>query len=166
MSHPYAKHKEDAAGKAKAKQLVKGYATGGAVDAASATKPINAKMSAATDTKVVGAKSAPRLDKFARGGAVSTKKDGKNVINIAVIGGGEKKEDEAPPLPPMGAMPPPPPPPGPPMGGPPPGPPMSPGIGPGRPPGGPPGFKKGGRVKMTAGAESGVGRLQKAGKKR
>lgn len=166
MAHPFASHKEDKAGKAKAKALTNGYARGGAVSPSGGTGgAAPTKMSASTDTKVAGDRSSPRLDKFARGGAVSTKKDGKNIINIAVIGGKEKSEDAPPPMPPMGAMPPPPPPGPPPMaGGPPPGLPMSPGIGPGKPPGAPPGFKKGGRV-MTAGADSGVGRLQKAGKK-
>ncbi len=163
MAHPYNEHREDKAGKARAKQLTK-YNTGGAVSSDGGAKAAAPKTATGGDTKISGAKSAPRLDKFARGGAVTKKKDG-TTINIAVVGGGKDKAEEAPPAPPMMAGPPPMPP-GPPPGGPP-GLPMSPGIGPGKPPmGGPPGFKKGGRIKMTAGAESGVGRLQKAGKKR
>lgn len=95
-----------------------------------------------------GAKGKGRLDKFARGGSV---KKGTTTVNIAIVNPGKGK-DEAPPPPLM-------PPPGP--GGPPPGimAPMQP------PPDGPPGppmmRARGGRL-PTAGAYSGVGRLQKA----
>ncbi len=103
--------------------------------------------------KIGGAVSAPRADKFARGGKAKGKKG--TTINIAVIGGGKEGAEGAPPMPPM---------PKPPMALPPPG------AGPGGPPGGamPPGMppmKRGGKVGMTAGAETGVGRLQKARKR-
>lgn len=93
-------------------------------------------------------------DEFAKGGRVK----GKTVVNIMIAGNGGDKD--APP--PMPAGPPvaPPMPPRPPMGPPTGGPPMPP---PGAIPPGLIGRKHGGRV-MTAGAESGVGRLQKIGK--
>jgi hypothetical protein len=83
-----------------------------------------------------GEGSKPRLDKPSRGG-------GKTTVNI-IVGKGQ----EPPPAPMAMPMPPPPPP------GPPPGPAMGP------PPGGLPMRASGGR--MTAGSESGEGRLQKA----
>lgn len=102
--------------------------------------------------RVGGAVSAPN---FARGGRTKGSKKG-TTINIAVIGdkGGDKGPMPPPPIP----MPPPQPPMAPPPGmggpgGPPPG---------GLPTGGLPGMQRGGKVKMTAGAETGKGRLQKA----
>jgi len=100
-----------------------------------------------------GGKGKGRLDKFARGGSV---KKGTTTVNIAIVSP-SKGNDEAPPPPLMPPMPPP----GAGPGGPPPGimAPMTP------PPDGPPGpplmRAAGGRL-PTAGAYSGVGRLQKA----
>lgn len=104
MSHPYKSHNEQAAGKARAKQLTQGYKRGGAV------------------------------------------KSPKTTINIVLPnqGGGR------PPL----AMPPP--------GGPPLAPPGPMAGGPPVPPPGAGSFARGGGVKMTAGAETGKGRLEKA----
>lgn len=86
--------------------------------------------------KVDGGKSAPRLDKFARGGHV--KKVGKTQVNV-IIGSDKSIPAAMPPAVspvPAGGMP------------------------PGMPPR-PPGMKNGGVAKMTAGAMSGEGRLQK-----
>lgn len=90
---------------------------------------------------IPGKASGGRLDKFARGGR--TKKGATNVNIAIVVPGGKGEEAPAPMMPP----------PGPPVGPPPGGPPMM--------PPGMPGMKRGGRLGMTAGAESGVGRLEK-----
>ncbi len=83
------------------------------------------------EVKADGEKSRARLDKFARGGAAK----GKTTVNV-IVGAGQKQPVPVPV----------------PVGGPPAGaPPMM----------KPPGMKRGGAAKMTAGAGSGVGRLQK-----
>jgi hypothetical protein len=105
MAHPYAKYMQDKAGAAKAKEIAKGYASGGKVK--------------------------------------------KPTVNINIITA-PKDNDAAVPVPPGPAMA------GPPLGGPP----MPP---PGAGPMPPPMRAKGGKV-MTAGAESGEGRLQKIAK--
>lgn len=140
--------KSDPMKKVAARPVPRAFADGGAVD---------------------GDNPAPRLDKKSR--KSKSKDSGNKGANVTVIvaGGGGKPDAAIPP--PPGAAPSPPPPP---MAPPPPG--AGPGIppgpgGPGGPPpmpprppmAGPPGMmrKSGGRVKMTAGARSGLGRLQK-----
>lgn len=158
MAHPYAKHAEDKAGKARAAQLTKGYKTGGRVS--SVASPIAKKSggSVSGDMKVAGKASGGRLDKFARGGRTG-KKGSQTKINIIVAPQVPPADREAAPAVP-GVLPPPggglPPPPKGPMG-----PPMMPPPGPaaGLPKG--PMMNRGGKVPMKAGAETGVGRLEK-----
>ena len=147
MSHPYASNREDKAGRARAKSLTSAYARGGKAshsDEAQDRKLIKSMINKA-EHKVSGKATGGRLDKFARGGKA---KKPNTQVNIAIV------------APPGGSQPPGPggvapaapailPPPG---GGP------SPMMPPG--PMAPP-MKRGGKVPMTAGAESGVGRLQK-----
>ncbi|HXJ24817.1 MAG TPA: hypothetical protein VNH17_03915 [Streptosporangiaceae bacterium] len=103
-----------------------------------------------------------RLDRYAAGGRAKHKK-GATTVNVIVAPGGH----DQPPMPMAHPMPAP-------MGAPPGGPPAmpphpmmpppgGPGAGAPMPPGGPmPMRKRGGAVKMTAGAESGLGRLEKS----
>lgn len=147
--HPYAKHSESAAGKARAKHLTKSYKKGGHVHS---DEPEDRKLfkkmfkeEEKGESKVEGKASGGRLDKFARGGKTKKPK-GETNVNIVIAA---PRKGDAPaamagglPPPPGGGLPPPP------MGGPPPG--------PGMPP-----MKRGGKVKMTAGADSGKGRLEK-----
>lgn len=161
MAHEYAKLREMHPGQKRAHTMSKGYKTGGKVHSdEAADKKLITKMLNKHEAgeKPEGKKAGGRLDKFARGGKTKSKGKG-NHVNIAIInpkGGADAAA--APPL--GGGMPPPPPrapmaPPGPMMGGPSGG--LPPGMGP-KPPGM---MKRGGKVKMTAGADSGVGRKQK-----
>lgn len=146
MAHPYSKFNEKDAGKARAKHLTKGYARGGKAHSDEAQdKKLISKMISAHDRKVEGKASGGRLDKFARGGRTR----GTN-IKIAIVAPGA----EAGARPPMMSFNP-----VSPGGGPPPMPMPPPGAGPGGPP---PMMKRGGKVGMKAGAETGEGRLQKA----
>lgn len=157
--------------KSRVMRIAKGYARGGAIpsdammaNAIGAKKAMPAKKALG---KIDGARPKMRLDKFARGGAVGKKGGAKTNVNVIVApqGGGGDKPPMPMPMPPAMAAAPAPRPPMP-MPGAPPGA-MPPGLGPkpfnaGGPVRGKMGrFAKGGRVTMTAGAESGLGRLQK-----
>lgn len=170
MAHPYEKFKAEKVAHQAAKSRVKGYDTGGNVkplpmspgQAASAIERLGkagildreaASDFVASRSKAWGVdpvKLIGRQPKYARGGKVGTK------VNVNIINPPSRGGAGAPPpplLPPaMGPAPGPATPMLPPGGGAPPMP---------LPPGGPP-MKRGGRVKMTGGAASGVGRLQMA----
>ena len=169
MSHPYASKAANKVASQTARERVKGYDTGGNVKAlpmspGQTADAINRlgkagilNKDAATDfaasrMKSWGLDPVERLGrpaKYARGGKV--KKPSVEINIISPSAGGPSSSalppvprPPAPMLPPGG---------GPsPMGGLPPVPP-SPGV---------PGMKSGGRVKMTGGAEGGLGRIQKA----
>lgn len=182
MAHPYQAHKEVHPGRKRAHEMSKHFKRGGRAhsDEAEDKKLFNKLIAKHEGTEAVpGRKAGGRLDKYARGGKT---KHGSQV-NIAIVSPRGHQRDGAPAPggglpPPGGGLPPggPPMPPKPPM--PPPGGPM--GGPPGLPPGGPPGmpppgmkppgmmkrggkvYKRGGKVGMTAGADSGVGRKEKA----
>lgn len=157
MSHLYQQYREKHPGQKKAKERVKGYASGGSVASPAPAKPKALATGGSADIKTSGYASGGRLDKYARGGKAKGKggkKGAHTKINILVAP--KSAGDAAPPMPPeaLGAAPPPMPPKMPlmpPPGGPAGGPPL----------GGPP-MKRGGKVGMKAGADSGEGRLQKA----
>lgn len=144
-----------------------GYKKGGAVkqdDEAEDKKLIKREMGKAkiklkSGGHADGHKSKPRLDKYARGGATKGKK-GSTTVNVVIAGGGGQQQPQKIPVPvPAGGGPGGPPrPPMPPQGGgmAPPGSGMPPGAMPPRP-----GMKRGGIVKMKAGAGGGLGRLEK-----
>ena len=147
MANPFAGQAKGTS-KGKFKAITGKPGTGKVFDGGKQDKPIKKAAGGSVDLKVPGKASGGRLDKFARGGA--TKKAATNV-NIAIVVPSGSKGGEEPPmvLPPGGP------------GGPPPG--ME-GPPPGMPPMGPPPMgpmARGGRL-PTAGAESGVGRKQKA----
>jgi hypothetical protein len=162
MAHSHHEHREHKVSRARAKHILGHKHGGGAhhADAAADRKMINASVHK-HEAKMHGHKSGGRLDKYARGGP--TKGKHHTQVNIAVVAP-HKGSPPGAGAPPGGmASPPMPPPGGPPMGGPPMPPP---GPGGGMPPmkrGGRT-YKRGGGIGMTAGADSGPGRLQKAHK--
>lgn len=161
MAHPYANLRELHRGQKRAHQMAKHFKRGGKVHSdEKEDKKLISKMLKEHEgsEEPEGKASGGRLDKYARGG--KTKGKHGNHVNIAILNG--KGQQDAPPAglgaPPGGL---PMAPPRPPMAGP-----------PGLPPGGPPGMpppgmkppgmmKRGGKVKMKGGSETGVGRLDK-----
>jgi hypothetical protein len=179
MTHPFHSHREHHKSRGRVGHIMK---SGGHPHSdAAADKKLFSHLIAQHEAKeegIPGHKHGGRLDKYARGGR--TKGKHHTQVNIAVVAPHGKDASPSgagalpggPPLPRSPAAGPPPglPPGGPPMAGP-----------PGLPPGGgmPPGMKppgmmkrggkvktyaRGGKLGMTAGAESGEGRLQKARK--
>lgn len=154
MSHPYSQYREKHPGRKRASEMAKCFASGGKVshpDEAQDRKLIKKMM--AEEESVEGRASGGRLDKYARGGKAKGKKGkSKKGNNVNILIAPKEKEEKVVVPPPMPG--------GPGMmagpGGPPP-------MGP--PPGGPPmplpGMKRGGKVPMKGGAETGVGRLDK-----
>lgn len=164
MSHPYDSHRSHKVSKQRASERLNTAGASKSSVGDIAKSVIRASGKSGGDSEIPG---------YARGGRAKGKgkKGGNTKINIAIIGGGDKGGAGAPPPDLMGggAGGPPPglPPKGPPMpppgaGMPPPGA-MPPGAG--APPGmpmKPPGMKSGGKVVMKGGADSGLGRIEKA----
>lgn len=162
MANPYrAQAKSTNASKFKA---ISGKSTSGkAFDGATEDSDKVAKSYRSTGTSgpdVPAVKSGKRLDKRERGGPIYKKTGGavsKKGTNVTVNVVSMPKDEEPKPVPMPIPIP---------GGGPPPGPPEMPGPMAGAPQLGPPPGpmmrKAGGRVKMTGGADTGVGRLDKA----
>lgn len=172
MAHPFAGHSAQKTSKSRVGHIMK---SGGVPhsDAAADKKLFKELIDKheAKEMQVEGKLSHKRLDKYARGGR--TKHKPSHQVNIAIVaphGGRQADAGATPggPPPPLGALP------RPPVGGPPGG--LPPGLPPGGPPGLPPGMKppgmmkrggkvkgfaRGGKLGMTAGADTGKGRLQK-----
>lgn len=160
MAHSHHAHRAHHVSKSRAKHIL-GHKRGGGVGSEAHGKAIAKKMGRLAHemerheaAEMHGHKGKGRLDKRARGGGVKGKHHTQVNVIVAPHKGSPSLGAGAPAGP--GALPPAPPPGGPPMA-PPPGaggmPPMKRG---GRT------YKRGGGVKMTAGADSGEGRLQKA----
>jgi hypothetical protein len=184
-NHPYNQHREQQVAHRRVDTILKGSPDGSKQHAEGrAFSKITSLTAAVRDDDIGGSKSKP--GRFARGGKVK----GDTTINIVMPGGGPPKPPMPMPMPmpPMGAAPPMP---GPGPGMPPPG--GMPGMPPGPPPGPPPGMPmraRGGKVGkssggameydmikksanrakansyMTGGAITGVGRLEKAAKRK
>lgn len=170
-NHPYNSHREQQVAHRRVDTILNGSPSGAKKHAEGpAFSKITSKSAACRDDDVRGHSSAKR---FARGGKVK----GDTNINIVIPGGGAKSPMPMPM--PMGGPPPGPGPglPAPPMGGPPPGPPGMPmrasggkvngiatkeGIAKQSARAAANSYARGGSTKMTAGSESGVGRLQLA----
>lgn len=122
MSHPYQSSRENHVQRGRVAKLTAGYSKEPGISKAGASESHRiAKTKASGDMpKIDGGSSKPRLDKYARGGAV--KKGATNVNVIIAPQGGQPANSPPPVLPAPGGMGPPPPvPPGiPPPGGPPP----------------------------------------------
>lgn len=146
-NHPYNNHREHQVGHRRVNHILKNEPAGAKQHASGgAFSKVTSKSAAAAHDGITGS-AAPK--RYARGGKV---KHGHTTNVIVVNGKGQQPGGPMAGGPPMPAG-------GPPMPMPPPG--------AGGPPGLPPGMpmrKRGGKV-MTAGAATGVGRLQKAGKK-
>lgn len=140
MAHPYA---SGAKGSSKTKLAAMcGKAAGGSVYGGGSQQKTYARGGGCIEMAVKGSKSSSRGDKYARGGRAKSKID----INIVLP---QASASGIPPHPQAG------------MGDPTARPGLTP-VGP-EPGGGPiPGMAKGGRIRMTGGAEGGLGRLQKA----
>lgn len=169
--HPFHSQRGHKTARHRVKHILKGHMRGGHAkhEDVAEDKALIKKMIKEHEHKVHGMKKGGRLDKYARGGAAK-KKHGTQV-NIAVVAphGRSPSSESAAPAP-GGILPPP-------GGGLPMPPPGGAGLPPGLPPGMPPGMaprpgmmNRGGTVKpakmkkghYTGGAESGVGRKEKA----